>query len=42
MELNVLKKVKGINGMPQLIEAGKFDGLELKYIIMEKLGFNLK
>jgi len=42
IEMNVLKKVKGVSGFSQLLATGKFPGKLLKFIIMDKLGYNLK
>lgn len=41
-EVNIMKKVKGVEGMPQLILSGNYEGINLQYMIMEKLGYNLK
>lgn len=34
--------MKGVEGMPQILLDGSFKGTDLQYIIMEKLGYNLK
>ena len=42
VEVNVLRKVRGVEGLGQFVTTGRFPGSELKFIIMQKLGFNLK
>ena len=41
-ELHILKKLRGFEGFSQVWDSGTIEGTNLSFLIMEKLGYNLR